>query len=159
MPLPAVPVTLQTFAVFAVLGVLGGARGTAAVAVYIALGAVGAPVFSGFRGGVGTLVGTTGGYIAGFLVSAGFYWLITALWKRKVPAKMIGKAGGLILCYAFGTAWFVVAYSRAAGPIGAGAALMKCVVPFLLPDAVKLTLAYVLSSAVGKRTRRGNGAN
>ena len=78
VPLP-VPFTLQTFAIFAALGILGGRRGTWAVAVYLLLGAVGLPVFSGFRGGLGALLGTTGGYILGFLALALVYWLVTAL--------------------------------------------------------------------------------
>ena len=65
-----VPFTLQTFAIFAVCGLLGGRRGTVSVLVYLLLGAVGLPVFSGFRGGLGALLGTTGGYILGFLALA-----------------------------------------------------------------------------------------
>ena len=65
-----VPFTLQTFAVFLTVGVLGGKRGTLAVFVYILLGVCGVPVFSGFSGGIGVLLGQTGGYIAGFLFSA-----------------------------------------------------------------------------------------
>ena len=63
----AVPFTLQTFAVFCVLGLLGGKRGTVSILVYILLGAIGLPVFSGFNGGIGALLGTTGGYIIGFI--------------------------------------------------------------------------------------------
>lgn len=151
IPLPAVPITLQTFAVFAVLGILGGARGTASIAVYVALGAMGVPVFSGFKGGIGALLGVTGGYIVGFIFSAGFFRLITALKNNSVPSRIIGMIGGLAVCYAFGTAWFVAAYSNNVEPIGVGAALMKCVVPFLIPDAVKLTLAFAVSAALAGR--------
>ena len=73
-----VPFTLQIFAVFAALATLGGHRGTYAVAVYLLLGAVGVPVFSGFRGGIGVLLDTTGGYIIGFVAAALVYWLLTA---------------------------------------------------------------------------------
>ena len=66
----AVPFTMQTFAVFCALLLLGGRRGTFAVALYILLGAFGLPVFSGFRGGIGALLGPTGGYIVGFLLCA-----------------------------------------------------------------------------------------
>ena len=52
---------------------------------------------------------------------------------------------GLLVCYAFGTAWFLVAYARAAGPIGLWAALGMCVFPFVVPDLVKLALAWMLS--------------
>ena len=61
-----VPFTLQTFAIFTVCGLLGGKRGTVSVLVYLLLGAVGAPVFAGFRGGFASLLGTTGGYLVGF---------------------------------------------------------------------------------------------
>ena len=73
-----VPFTLQIFAVFAALATLGGRRGTYAVAVYLLLGAVGLPVGAGFQGGLGWLLGTTGGYIVGFLCIALIYWLMTA---------------------------------------------------------------------------------
>ena len=69
-----VPFTLQTFGVFAALGTLGGRRGTLAILAYLLLGLVGLPVFSGFQGGPGVLLGTTGGYILGFLASALLYW-------------------------------------------------------------------------------------
>ena len=59
----AVPFTLQTFAVFVVLLILGGERGTLSTIVYVIMGAVGIPVFSGFKGGLGVLFGKTGGYI------------------------------------------------------------------------------------------------
>lgn len=62
----AVPFTLQTFGIFLVLAVLGARQGSAAVIVYILLGLVGLPVFAGFSGGPGALLGPTGGYIVGF---------------------------------------------------------------------------------------------
>ena len=155
IPLPGVPITMQTFAVFLILGLLGGARGTLAVLVYIAAGAVGLPVFSGFRGGVGALLGATGGYIAGFAASALFYWAAAAVIKRPALAKAVGMAGGLLVCYAFGTFWFAAVYSSADGAAGVGAALMKCVVPFLAPDAVKLSLAFWLSGILSKRIGPG----
>ena len=66
----AIPFTMQTFAVFAAAGTLGARRGAAALGLYILLGALGLPVFSGFQGGVGALLGATGGYIVGFLPAA-----------------------------------------------------------------------------------------
>lgn len=69
VPVLAVPFTLQSFGVFMALLCLGGKRGTAAICVYVLLGAVGAPVFSGFNGGIGAIMGATGGYIIGFIFS------------------------------------------------------------------------------------------
>ena len=65
-----VPFTMQTMAVVTVAALLGPWQGAAAVLVYLLLGAVGVPVFSGFRGGVQALVGPTGGYLVGFLFTA-----------------------------------------------------------------------------------------
>ena len=69
-----VPVTLQTFAVFLAVGLLGGKRGTIAVCAYIFLGAIGVPVFAGFGGGPGALLGQSGGYIIGFIFTALIMW-------------------------------------------------------------------------------------
>ena len=78
-----IPFTLQTMGVFLAVGLLGGKRGTVAVLVYILMGAVGLPVFSGFAGGLGKLLGMTGGYIVGFLVSALLMWAMEALFGSK----------------------------------------------------------------------------
>ena len=140
-----VPFTLQTFAVFLAVGVLGGRRGTFAVLVFILLGAVGVPVFAGFQGGVGILLGTTGGYIIGFLLSALLYWAMTRALGEKTPVMVAAMVLGLIVCYAFGTAWFMIVYARNAGAIGLGTALGWCVFPFVIPDLVKIALAVGLT--------------
>lgn len=145
-----VPFTLQTFAVFAALGLLGGKRGTIAIAIYLVLGAVGLPVFSGFRGGFGVLLGSTGGYIAGFLLSGLLYWALTALLGDKVWVRLLAMVLGMVLCYAVGTAQYMVVYLRDTGPIGLGAVLVKCVAPFLIPDACKLALAWLLSARLSR---------
>lgn len=145
-----VPFTLQTFAVFAALGTLGGRRGTFAVAVYILLGAVGLPVFAGFQGGAGALLGTTGGYILGFLGSALVYWVITKCWGTKPIVMALAMVLGLLVCYAFGTAWFMQVYARQSGAVGLMTALGWCVFPFVIPDLAKLALAMLLSRRVSR---------
>lgn len=140
-----VPFTLQTFAVFLAVGVLGGRRGTFAVLVYILLGAVGLPVFAGFSGGLGALLGTTGGYIIGFFFSALLYWAMTKVLGKKTPVMVVAMVLGLIVCYAFGTVWFMTVYARNSGAIGLGTALGWCVIPFIIPDLVKIALAVGLT--------------
>ena len=150
IPAGDVPFTLQTFGVFAALGLLGGKRGTVAIAVYLLLGAVGVPVFAGFKGGIGALLGVTGGYLVSYLFM-GLVVIGAAKWfGRSTPVFLIAGVIALLVCYAFGTAWFVVAYARTAGPISWAAALGKCVIPFVLPDLAKLALAALLRSRVGK---------
>ena len=145
LPVADVAFTLQTFGVALALGLLGGKRGSAAIFVYLLLGAVGAPVFAGFRGGIGTLLGATGGYIAGFLLWGLVYWLVTALWGESGKLRLLGMLLGLLLCYAFGTVWFYLGYLENGSNMGLGLILVKCVVPYLLPDAIKLTLAHLLT--------------
>ena len=148
-----VPFTLQTFALLATLGLLGGMRGTLAVTVYLLLGAVGIPVFSGFRGGLGMLLGVTGGYLAGFLVAALLYWGLTRVLGNAFWVRAVGMALALVACYAFGTAWFMVAYAQTTGPVGLSTALGWCVIPFLIPEAFKTALALFVVRAVPKRVR------
>lgn len=134
--------TMQTLGVFLALGLLGGKWGTVSIFVYLLLGAAGAPVFSGFRGGIGVLMGATGGYLAGFLFSGLIYWLITALWGDSGKVRVLAMILGLLGCYAFGTLWFRFGYAQSGG---IGMILIKCVLPYLLPDAIKLTLAWFLT--------------
>lgn len=143
-----VPFTLQTFAVFAVLSILGGKRGTLSVLVYILLGAVGLPVFSGFKSGAAVLLGTTGGYIIGFLLTGLIYIAMEKISGRKQPFEVISLLLGLIACYTFGTIWFMNVYAAKTGPIGIGAALSWCVLPFIIPDIIKLILALLISARV-----------
>ena len=145
-----VPITLQTFGVFAALGVLGGKKGTIAVIVYVLLGAVGLPVFAGFKLGIGTLLGTTGGYIIGFVLSGIVYWAITDKFGTKLAVTVIAMVLGLLVCYAFGTAWFMIVYTGSKGTVTLWSALGWCVFPFIIPDAIKIALAILVSERVGK---------
>ncbi len=151
IPLPGVPVTMQVFGVFLTLSVLGGQQGTICVFLYILLGAVGVPVFSNFGAGIGVLLGTTGGYLVGFIPMAMLYWLLTTVIKREHPAIRIGiMILCLAVCYAFGTAWFALVYTQKMGAIGVGTVLLKCVVPFIIPDIVKILLSLRIATLVRK---------
>ena len=145
-----VPFTLQTFGVFIAVGVLGGKRGSLAVLVFIILGAIGVPVFSGMSGGVGILLGSTGGYIIGFLFSALVMWAMEKLPVKNTFTQIFSMILGLVVCYAFGTVWFMVVYSRANGPVGLAAVLGWCVIPFIIPDLVKIAVAFGLSKKIKK---------
>ncbi len=145
-----VPFTLQTFAVFMAVGILGGKRGSLTVLVYILLGAIGIPVFANFSGGLGVLLGTTGGYIVGFLFSALSMWAVESFFGRKPLVRIASMLLGLIICYAFGTVWFMAVYFRQSGPVGIAAVLGWCVIPFIIPDLIKIALAFLLSERLRK---------
>ncbi len=143
-----VPFTLQTFGVFFVLTLLGAKRGTVSVLVYILLGAVGVPVFAGFTSGIGVLLGNTGGYIVGFLLSGAVYGLVLKCFGKKPWTEILGLTAGLAVCYALGTAWFMVVYARDNGPAALWTVLSWCVFPFVLPDLGKLLLAQLLAARI-----------
>ena len=151
----AIPFTLQTFGVCLVAALFGLRSGLWTVAVYLLLGAVGAPVFSGFRGGLGALLGATGGYLLGFLLTAAVVGAAAERFGRRLPVLLASMALGVLLCYAFGTAWFVLVYSRGSGAVGVGTALSWCVLPYLLPDAAKIALAAVLTRRLYPVLNRG----
>lgn len=145
-----VPFTLQTFAVFAVAGIFGMKRSTLAMAVYIMLAAIGVPVLSGFKGGFDKIIGTTGGYILGFVFIALIVGFTSDRFGRKIVPLILSMLLGLVICYAFGTAWFMVVYARTSGPVGLGTVLGWCVLPFIIPDCIKIACAVILSNRAGR---------
>lgn len=139
LPVGDIAFTMQSFAVILTLMVLGGKWGSVSILIYLLLGAAGMPVFSGFQGGFGTLLGITGGYLWGFLFSGLAYWALERV-NRHLAAVM-----ALIVCYICGTVWF---HFYAGG--GAAFILLRCVVPYLIPDALKLILAFRVSRRLSK---------
>ena len=109
--------------------------------------------FAGFSGGIGALLGNSGGYIIGFIFSALVMWAFEKFLGRKPVVQIISMIVGLLVCYAFGTVWFMVAYARSTGAVGLMAVLGWCVFPFIIPDLIKIALAYVLSGKVRKYAR------
>ena len=148
-----VPFTMQTFAVYLTLNYLGAKRGTVSIFIYLCLGLIGIPVFSNFHSGIGALFGVTGGYMLGWLLSGLVMWLLEKLLGTKIWAQAISMLAGLIVCYIAGTAWFMVVYARNTGSIGIWTALLWCVIPFIIPDLLKLGLALWLSQRLKKITK------
>ena len=150
----AVPFTLQTFAVFFACEVLGSAA-ILPVLLYLLLGAVGVPVFSGFSGGMGTLLGPTGGYIVGFVAIV----LLMTAWKKALGGRLAlaGMVLGLAVCYLFGTVWFVRVYARGGSTVSFATALGWCVIPYIVPDLLKIGLARLIGSRVKAALKGGRG--
>ncbi|MGN0522034.1 MAG: biotin transporter BioY [Eubacterium sp.] len=134
-----VSITLQTFAICLTAGLLGWKRGTLTVIIYILLGTIGVPVFTGFKSGIAAVTGPTGGYIIGFIFTALIVGLASDKIGKKLWQNIVFMVIGVLVCYLFGTVWFVIAYKTTF--VGA---LSTCVFPFLLPDAVKVVIAAVL---------------
>ena len=147
IPLPGlVPISLGTFAIYLGSALLGGKRATVAVAVFILIGAVGLPVFTGFTGGFAKLLGVTGGYIIGYVPLAYITDFFSERFNNKILFMPVGMAVGTVALYAFGTAWFMIATGS-----GLAAALMSCVVPFLIGDGVKIAVATAIAKPLQAR--------
>ena len=149
-----VPFTMQPFAVYCALLLLGGRRGLLAIGLYILLGLVGLPVFSGFRGGPGHLLGLTGGYIIGFLFTGlGYLLMESKLRGLGFLPRIVLLALDLLPCYLVGTLWFTAVSRLHGSEIGFFSALGLCVVPYILPDLLKVVLAERICARVGKHLK------
>lgn len=169
VPVSPVPLSLATFAVYLAATLLGAKKGMFSILIYLLLGLAGLPVFSGFSGGAGVLLGPTGGYLIGY-IPCGLLtgWLVErdASWKRR--EKSSGKKKektchrkrmvwnffamflGTLSCYLFGTAWFLAVMEG----YTVSQAVLLCVVPYLFLDMVKMMLAAYLAVPVKKLLRR-----
>jgi biotin transport system substrate-specific component len=152
LPLPFVPMTLQTLVVLVIGAAYGWRLGSATVIAYLAEGAIGLPVFAGSVGGLAPLMGPTAGYLAGF-VAAAFVtgWLSERGWDRSVPLLFVAMALGHIIILAAGFGWLVLGIK-----LGAEKAWLVGVVPFFAGSLVKNALGAALVPA-GRRLldRRG----
>ena len=130
-----VPFTLQTLAVFLCMFMLKPVDSLISVLLYIVIGIIGIPVFSKFQSGIGVIAGPTGGYILGFILMT----LVPFVIKNKIVAGIVA----LLICYLFGSIWFLLFNQSNITSIWK--VLTICVFPFVIPDAIKLALAYILS--------------
>lgn len=142
IPLPSgVPITLQTFAVALCGYLLGVKRGLLSTALYIAMGAIGLPVFAGFTGGAGMLVSYRGGFIWGFLLLTLLCGLGTQV-KRKPAAVLLGLLG-LACLHLLGMLQFAVVTGRSIPE-----AFVMVTLPFLVKDAISICLALGFAAAI-----------
>jgi biotin transport system substrate-specific component len=155
IPVPGspVPVTGQTFAVLLTAAALGPIRGLAAQGLYLALGAVGLPVFAGAGHGPAVIFGATGGYLAGFLAAALIIGYGARLGADRSPVRtllLFVVASAAI--YLIGTAWLCLDTG-----MSARAGIAAGVTPFLPGDALKALLAAGLLPAAWRLAGQGAG--
>ena len=145
LPVGPIPVTLCTLVIYLSQYLLGWKRGTMSCLVYLLLGIMGAPVFAGFAGGFGKLLGPTGGYIAGYLAVA----VVTGLAVEKFRSRwvhLLGMVLGTALCYLLGTAWYCLVTDS-----GVVSAMVLCVFPFIPGDLVKIAVAMTFGPMIRSR--------
>jgi len=164
VPIGPVPITLGSLGVYLAAGTLGPKFGTISVALYVALGAIGLPVFSGYRGGFQVIAGATGGFVIGFIFCALATGFVVELFRKKIEPRVSKKSHKMALMYAFyalgmvigtvllytcGTAWFMFTTGNTLM-----ASLGMTAVPFLFGDTLKIILACIaapqLRAAIGR---------
>lgn len=146
VPIGAIPISLSNFVISLTVWLLGPKFGTLSVAIYLALGAVGMPVFSGYGGGLAKLAGPTGGYLIGYLAMAFIGGLFVEKSKGNPVISGIGLVIGVAVSYVFGTAWFVFQMG-----CELSYALAVCVYPFIAFDLAKVIVACVIGALLRKR--------
>ena len=151
----AIPTTMQTFAVFLSLNFLGAKKGIVSICIYLMLGLIGLPVFANFNSGIGALMNITGGYMIGWIFAGGVIWILERWLGRKLWVQAVSMLSGLIVCYLTGTAWFMIIGLQSGNGYQVWTALMWCVLPFLLPDMIKLGLAVWISERLRRILKQG----
>lgn len=136
LPVGPVPVNLALLPVLMAGMLLPPRTAALSAAVYLAMGAVGLPVFSSMRGGAGHLMGPVGGYVAGYVLCAGLTARLRALGQGSFRRDFAACCAGVAACQAAGMAWFMIV-TRA----GVAQTLQLTLAPFILPDLAKAALA------------------
>ena len=143
IPIGPVPIVLQNMFVF-LAGILLGSRwGLASLSVYLLAGACGLPVFAGGSGGIGRIIGPTGGYLLGYLPVVFVIGLISEKFGRRTITDLIAMLCGSAILYFCGVTWLKIL---------TGMSWMKSLalgmVPFLLGDALKIVAAAMIVKAL-----------
>ncbi|MGL9617899.1 biotin transporter BioY [Bradyrhizobium sp. U531] len=150
LPLPYVPMTLQTLVVLMIGAAYGWRLGSATMIAYLAEGALGAPVFAGPVGGIAPLVGPTAGYLFGFIAAAFVTgWLAERGWDRSVPLLFAAMAVGHLVILAAGFGWLAFGLG-----LGAAKAWQVGIVPFIAASLVKNALGATLMPAARRLIER-----
>ena len=147
VPIGPIPFTLQMFAVTLAIIVLAPRQAIAAIAGYLVLGAIGVPVFSGMRGGIGVLMGPTGGFLWGYLIGVSVAVGLLALFrKRGIDNFATGVAAGVVftaIAYVCGWAQYMVV--AGVGPLES---LAVTVAPFIVVDLIKIVAATAVARMI-----------
>lgn len=143
LPLLGVPLTFQVFAVCLSGYFLGAKKGVIATAVYILIGAVGLPVFSGFRGGFSVLAGPSGGFVFGFLLIAFFAGLSSG--KGRGAALLFGLMG-ILLCHTVGVLQLMIVADTSLI-----SSLLTVSLPYIPKDMLLAFAAYLFSGVLKRK--------
>lgn len=144
-PFSPVPVSFATLMLYLSVYILGKKKGVISCLIYLLIGLVGLPVFSGFTGGLGKVLGPTGGYLTGYLFLVFVAGWSVEKWNSRIM-QGIGMVLGTAVCYFYGSLW--LAYQAG---MGLTEAFFTGVLPFVLGDIIKITVGVIVGSDMRKR--------
>ncbi|MBK4215133.1 biotin transporter BioY [Paracoccus caeni] len=149
VPMVPVPITMQTYAVTLIGALYGWRLGGVTLLVWLAEGAAGLPVFSMGRSGLETFIGPSGGYLVAFPLAAALSgWLVERGWNgSRLVLAFAAMLAGNVLCLIIGAAWLATL-------VGAKAAIVQGVLPFIVGAVLKSGLAAMTLRLVGRRRAR-----
>lgn len=148
IPFTTVPLTMQIFSVALTGMVLGSKRGFVSIVIYLILGAIGMPVFTQMRGGIGVLIGPTGGFLLGCPLMAFIVGLVSEKSSSRVKI-ILSMVGGLTVTYITGSIMFSLVTKSSLYQ-----SVLVCVLPFVLVDTIKLILAVGVGEIIVKKVNR-----
>ena len=143
IPIGPVPIVLQNLFVYLTGLLLGSRWGLMGIGAYLLAGAVGLPVFAGGKGGIGHLIGPTGGYLLGFLPAVALIGMITERNEGKLLFALTGLIAGTVVIYACGVTWLSIVTGMTVVK-----SLMVGMVPFLIGDAFKIAAALFIAKSL-----------
>lgn len=148
LPFTTVPLTMQLFAVALCGFLLGPKMGFVSQMVYVLIGVIGIPVFAQMNGGIGAIVGPTGGFILSFPIVAAIMGYFSSEYKSK-PIAYIGLLIGLVVSYIIGTIQFSLIMK-----VSLAESIILCVVPFIIVDLLKLSLVVIVGTVISTKVNR-----
>jgi biotin transport system substrate-specific component len=143
IPIGPVPIVLQNMFVLLAGLLLGSRWAVASVAVYLLTGACGLPVFAGGLGGIGRIVGPTGGYLIGYLPAVFITGYISEKTVKRMGHDILAMICGTIVLYACGLAWLKILTGMTWSKT-----IMVGIYPFLIGDALKIAAAAVIAGTL-----------
>ncbi len=139
LPFTPIPINLAIISVFLSGGLLGSKLGSISQIIYVILRIIGIPLFSGISGGIGLIYSPTGGYVISYIICAGIVGLVLEKSNQSVFIYFLSMISGLIICYVFGTLWFMlITKSNFIN------ALILCISPFIIADIFKIIISTSL---------------
>lgn len=155
VPIGPVPFTLQMFGIPLIIALLPPLQAISAVYLFVIIGALGVPVFSGFKGGIGVLMGPTGGFLAGYLIGvilAALFLYVVGRRANSVIAKIVCDSIAGIIFTACAYTVGCIQYSLVAG-IGIEQAFLVSCAPFIIPDVIKVIIAAICAQPISRAIR------